>query len=253
MQPFRHTVLPALLLAAGGPLLCAADGFFTIQLDGSIQPMHFQRDSELIADDRHTYPFSTEDARDLAWRVGVTGIVRIPTMIPVRPVVGLALSYHVIQNSLGGGESDIPPADPTVALPPSIEDAYRYRGTVRTADLLFGLSYLANRHIYIDVLPYVGIGRGGAKSHFSGVDGRLQTFDPDLDLSEVGIRVALNLVSDYGMTLSIFGGYQRTHITEEGFQLDVPAPGGTAAVPTPRKDNTYYTGVVIGLGWGFSL
>lgn len=254
MHPVRRLTIPVLLLVAGCPIVAhGADGWLSIMVDGSIQPMRLQRTTDTVVANDTVVENNADGTLDLAWRLGVTALLRVPTSVPIRPVIGCSLSLDTIQHSEGGGESDTearpdPHAAGYVAPPPT--DLVRYRGRLWTWDLLFGLSYLANNHIIIDVLPFVGLGKGHATTSASYVGGDGSIYNPALTMREIGLRAGITFVSDYGMTFSLYGGYARRYLDEDGFQFDTINDVTTFA---QRNDTTRYSGVVVGIAWGYTL
>ncbi len=254
MHPVRRLTIPALLLVAGCPaVVVGADGFLSIMFDGALQPRSLTRESDVTAPNSPTVSSSDASSMDLAWRVGLSALLRVPTTTPIRPAVGCSLSLDTIQNSEGGGEDDmyprLSPADPNYT-PPAPTDLARYKGHLWTWDLLFGLSFLATNHVIVDVLPFVGLGTGHATSNHSYVNGDSQVYNPDLTMREIGIRGGVTFISDHGMSFAVYGGYCRRYVDEDGSQFDTVNGATTLAT---RTDTTVYSGAVVGISWGYTF
>jgi len=253
MHRVRRLTIPVFLLVAGTPaVISGADGWLSVLLDGSIQPMGYDRTTDLAPDGNPVISNSYSASMDLNWRVGMTALLRIPTTVPVRPVIGLSLNLDTLQRSEGGGEPDTAPVPPpnTPGYLPPVEDIARYEGHLWTWDLILGMSFLVNKHIVIDVLPYMGLGRGHATSNISYINGDSTVYNPDLSMRELGLRAGISFISDHGMTFSVYGGYCRRYMDEDGSQFDTV---NGATTMTKRTDTTDYRGVVVGISWGVTL
>lgn len=249
MYPLCRLTIPTLLLAAGCPTtVIAADGWLSLMLEGSIQPMHYDRTSDVVAGDT-VYSTSENAALDLAWRAGATALMRVPTATALRPAIGCALSLDTFQHSAGGGESDIAPNPPDY-VPPTPAELVRYDGHIWTWDLLVGMSYLINNHVIIDILPFIGIGKGHATSSHTYKDGDWTTYNPDLKMKEIGIRGGITFIGDFGPSFTVFSGYCRREVDEDGYQYDTLSGLTTA---NRRTDTTTFKGFHIGIGVGFTL
>lgn len=250
---FLRLPLSAVLLAASGPLLLGADGIISIFGEGSVSPLHYERDTDFapVSGTPIAPQATSDDTRDQAYRLGLTLLIRIPTTTPFRPTVGASMGYQYIFNSMGNAA---PP--PVAGTPPppvtAPEPTSRYRGTMRTYDIFGGVSFFASSNVIFDLLIYSGVGEGSATSNESRADYSNQTFDPSLKMKEWGLRLAVNFVSDRGMTLAVFGGIQSSRITEDGLQIDTPASGGAPSTAA-RSDYTLYKGGTAGLGLGYTF
>jgi hypothetical protein len=208
--------------------MSAEDRYLSLTLEGVLLPTSYHQEQTLTTSAGASVNRTGDGQTQNSYRFGVTALGRIAPESLITPAVGL--SYGRCRFTEG-------------------DDTSSMRTTTNTWDLLGGISLVVNPHVMIDILPFMGIGRGqGVYELANGTT--TESWSPNATVREYGLRGGVTFISYHGMTLSLFGGVQKIIIDYEG---DHAVTASSVTTMYDHRETQRLTGGFAGLGWGFTF